>query len=268
MSPPYSAGHPPRNMSYGFPSGPPPTFLDPAQTQKNPHDPFMQITPPGAQEGILFGSQLQEQQLQQHMTDSIPPYTPSNRVTPDHAAQASSRRVRKNDTRQNKALSVDHDSDGDLRRSKVLERNRIAASKCRQKKKAQQKELEQEARGKQTHNSMLLEERKSHVEELEYLRGHVKRMSKCCECMRTRDGRSYSLTNSGIEELALKSEPSSPHSSPLDSLVTSADDTFSEPNETEEEGTARSEMNAVNDDELGALLTDSINQEPVDEGSR
>jgi len=90
------------------------------------------------------------------------------------------KRVRKNFTRslKNGGGADPNDPEG-ARRSKFLERNRIAASKCRQKKKEWTQNLETKAREMQRHNNELRLVRDSCKEEILFLKGEMLRHTTC-----------------------------------------------------------------------------------------
>lgn len=90
------------------------------------------------------------------------------------------KRVRKNFTRslKNGGGADPNDPEG-ARRSKFLERNRVAASKCRQKKKEWTQNLESKARELQRHNNELRLVRDSCKEEILFLKGEMLRHTAC-----------------------------------------------------------------------------------------
>lgn len=90
------------------------------------------------------------------------------------------KRARKNFTRslKNGGGADPNDPEG-ARRSKFLERNRVAASKCRQKKKEWTQNLESKARELQRHNSELHLVRDSCKEEILFLKGEMLRHTAC-----------------------------------------------------------------------------------------
>ena len=271
-SPPYSAGPFPRDVSFGFPLGPPSSFLSPTQTQTNSHDPFGRMTPPFDPDGSLFDSQLQQQQLlqqQQYLSNNDSPYGPSRNITPDRSSQARSKRPRKYKSRGARAASVDHDSADENRRNKFLERNRVAASKCRQKKKEQQRGLEDMARRLQRENNLLMSERRSMNDEIEFLREQVEELRRICNCTRVTEGhaRNHSLNDSNdIDELGLKMESDNGSQFEGSRLPhRGLRDVNADPNEVEEQLSSPNGK-PVDEHELRALLTDSINhQESSDE---
>ena len=254
-------------MSFGFPLGPPSSFLNPTQTQTNSHDPFGQMTPPFDPDGSLFDSQLQ----QQYLSNNESPHGPSRNITPDRSSQVRSKRPRKYKSRGARAASVDHDSADETRRNKFLERNRVAASKCRQKKKEQQRGLEDMARRLQRENNLLMSERRSMNDEIEFLREQVEELRRICNCTGVTEGdaRNHSLNDSNsMDELGLKMESDNGAELEVSRLPhRSVRDVNSEPNEVEKQFST-SNTKAVDEHELRALLTDSINhQESSDESS-
>ena len=108
-------------------------------------------------------------------------------------------------------------------------------------------------------------------DEIEFLRNQVVELRRICGCTRLREGdaRSHSLTESNnIDELGLKIEPDNGSESEVLRLPhRGVRDVNSEQNEVEEESST-SYTKPVDEHELRALLTDSINhQESSDEGS-
>jgi bZIP transcription factor len=124
--------------------------------------------------------------------------TQQNQVSEPMPQPATTPRRRKKSTRK-QSSATDSAADGDGKRSQFLERNRVAASKCRQKKKEWTSNLEHRARELQaskTHLSLLVS---SLREELLYLKGEALRHT-TCDC------------NSVREYLARNAEASFPHS--------------------------------------------------------
>ena len=96
------------------------------------------------------------------------------------------KRTRKNSSRSNSAHSSNPLSDPnnpeEIRRNKFLERNRLAASKCRQKKKEWTSNLETRARELQKNNSSLRIMLSSLKDEILWLKGEMLKHSSCgCE---------------------------------------------------------------------------------------
>lgn len=123
--------------------------------------------------------------------------TQSSRITDTSSHTTPTTRRRKKSAR--KQSSVGLAVEGDDKRSQFLERNRVAASKCRQKKKEWTSNLEQKARELQASKTSLALLVSSLREELLYLKGEALRHT-TCDC------------NSVREYLARNAEASLPRS--------------------------------------------------------
>lgn len=109
--------------------------------------------------------------------------TRSSAVADQSGQNKTTPRRRKKSTR--KQSSAEPAADGDGKRSQFLERNRVAASKCRQKKKEWTSNLEQRARELQANKTSLALLVSSLREELLYLKGEALRHTTCdCDGIR------------------------------------------------------------------------------------
>ena len=157
----------------------------------------------------------------------------------------------------------------DVKRSKFLERNRVAASKCRQKKKEWTQNLENRARELQKDNTQLRMVAESCKQEILFLKGEMLKHSQCeCESIQT-------FIKSGIKNVAdhkyegdpFKRETSAIESRPssrlgnIDAKTTETDvDSISPPPEPSNTSIAE------DDNALEALLTSSMNLDMINEG--
>ena len=157
----------------------------------------------------------------------------------------------------------------DAKRSKFLERNRVAASKCRQKKKEWTQNLENRARELQKHNNQLRMVVDLCRQEILFLKGELLKHSQCeCESIQTfiRSGIN-SVADRKFEEDLFKREPSPIGSMPssrlgsVDATTTHTDvDSTSPPPEPSNSSIAE------DDNALEALLTSSMNLDMMNEG--
>ena len=145
------------------------TQIDPARARSH----YGQTTPPDDEQLDNLESELT---LQDCEVDDL--------ADDSHDVIASSavplKRSRKSGGR-SKAGPVDPNNPEDIRRSKFLERNRVAASKCRQKKKEWTNNLESRARDLQRENTSLHHIVDSCREEILYLKGEILRHGACKE---------------------------------------------------------------------------------------
>ena len=160
LSPPDSAIYP-TNDWHHFDQAPMPqmphnilTQIDPFRARAH----FGQTTPPDED----LSSSLEYQLGQQQHGLPSPKSTSSSDCTKRKTsavgkpeAHAPPKRVRKSTARSRNSASIDPNDPDESRRSKFLERNRVAASKCRQKKKEWTQNLENKARDLQRHNQEL-----------------------------------------------------------------------------------------------------------------
>ena len=157
----------------------------------------------------------------------------------------------------------------DVKRSKFLERNRVAASKCRQKKKEWTQNLENKARELQKNNSSLRLMVDSLRQEVVFLKGEMLKHSSCgCDQIQKflKQG-SASFSDRGMNDIIFKREDSSDRSMPRSRLgsVSSTHD-FAEIDKPSPEAEP-SNTSIVNDENaLEALLSSSINHDTSEEG--
>ena len=155
----------------------------------------------------------------------------------------------------------------DVKRSKFLERNRVAASKCRQKKKEWTQNLENRARELQKNNTQIRMVVESCRQEILFLKGELLKHSQCeCESIQTfiksrnNDDHKYEEDLFKHETSPIGSKPPS-HLGSIDAKTTQTDvDSTSPPPEPSNASIAD------DDNALEALLTSSMNLDMINEG--
>lgn len=150
-----------------------------------------QITPPNDGTPVIFEHQHPSQQI--HPSKEQEPATIGKRKRTlqsnnDVAPAAPAKRSRKNATSgsPDQASMAEKDKPEDAKRSKFLERNRVAASKCRQKKKEWTSNLESRARELQNSKTQLVVMVSSLREEVLFLKGELLHHTGC-GCTKIRD---------------------------------------------------------------------------------
>ncbi|KAL8830573.1 MAG: hypothetical protein Q9191_001353 [Dirinaria sp. TL-2023a] len=182
-SPPNSAVYPSENWRPFDYKGQVPhnilTQIDPSRARSH----YGQTTPPDDDASSIAEAQLSRQPT------GLP--TPERSTTANgkkrkqasanvEESLASSKRVRKNASRLARAdEQLDPNSPEDAHRSKFLERNRVAASKCRQKKKEWTQNLERRARDLQRENHSLRMLLDTCREEILFLKGEMLKHTAC-----------------------------------------------------------------------------------------
>lgn len=183
-----------------------------------------------------------------------------NSTNHDSSNQSSPKRTRKYAARRSNNTN-DPSKPEDVKRSKFLERNRVAASKCRQKKKEWTQNLENRARELQKNNNQLRMVVDSCRQEILFLKGELLKHSQCdCESIQ-------SFIKSGIHNFADDKHEEDPFKldSPIESMPSSRQgstdaetdrkDIDSKPPIAE----LKSTPIATDDNALEALLTSSMN---------
>jgi len=269
LSPPDSASFSPKDpWAYEFrnPSNLM-TNIDRANTRAH----YGQITPPNDEDDIesLLDYQLSEQQRQLQPLESDSPTKKRKRNGSNTNEQSSqpAKRTRKYASRYANAADAVGKPE-DVKRSKFLERNRVAASKCRQKKKEWTRNLETRARELQKNNNMLRMDVESLRQEVLFLKGEMLKHNSC-DCSQIQDfmksgagSGSFLDAHDGIafkrEQSPIESMPGGPGSRQYSSLC---DFDESIPPTTKASNTS------IVDDEhaLEALLSSSINHDTNDE---
>jgi len=272
LSPPDSASFSPKS-SWAFPyqhRNPTNIFtnIDPSSTRAQ----YGQVTPPDDEDhsASLLDFQLQEQQRRQ----IAPPETVSPAKRRKRNSQSNTggqvaqptKRSRKYASRGSNAIDTS-DKPEDVKRSKFLERNRVAASKCRQKKKEWTQNLENRARELQKNNNMLRMNVESLRQEVLFLKTEMLKHNSCdCEQIQTfmKSG-AHNFLDAADDGVVLKREQSPIESMPggPESPRQSIFGDMNSPSPPAE----RSNTSIVNDEHaLEALLSSSINHDTSDEG--
>lgn len=157
----------------------------------------------------------------------------------------------------------------DVKRSKFLERNRVAASKCRQKKKEWTQNLENRARELQKNNNQLRMVVDSCRQEILFLKGELLKHSQCeCESIQTfiKSGANNFAEHKQEEDLFTR------EISPIGSMPRSrlgsveADSDRNNFGSTSLKAEPTNASIADDDNALEALLTSSMNHDTSDEG--
>ena len=156
------------------------THIDPSRARSQ----YGQTTPPDDEQFTSLDSELlmHEQQGNPFYLED-PSNAAEKKNVQSHGGHDSKsppiKRVRKSSGRSSKKASLDPNDPEDFRRSKFLERNRVAASKCRQKKKEWTNNLENRARQLQRDNSSLRQMVDSCKEEILFLKGEMLKHNSC-----------------------------------------------------------------------------------------
>ena len=156
------------------------THIDPSRARSQ----YGQYTPPDDEQINSLDSELlmHEQQENSSFLKDLSSAKESKRKQPSGGKESntpSGKRVRKNGGRGPKRSSLDPNNPEDCRRSKFLERNRVAASKCRQKKKEWTNNIESQARQLQKDSTSLHLMVDSLKEEILFLKGEMLKHSAC-----------------------------------------------------------------------------------------
>ena len=241
-----------------------------------------QVTPPDYENDneSLLGLRLREQ-IEQAETQppqpEQPPQSPQevgkgkrkrNTKTNDTASQSPPKRTRKYASRGLNNTNASNKPE-DAKRSKFLERNRVAASKCRQKKKEWTQNLENRARELQKNNNQLRAVVESCRDEVLFLKGELLKHSQCeCESIQA-------FLKSGAESFVdhtLEQDLFSHMISPIESRPQSRlGSTDAEPGQNNSASTSSTaELSSApipkDDHALEALLTSSLKHDTSDEG--
>ena len=265
LSPPDSAILPFQDWAYEYQNSVPGNILTDIQTSKTFREQYGQVTPPDDDAESLFDNQLREQTKQKECEPLLPPlkkrqrsgHTSSKTTVAD---QPPPKRTRKYAARLSSSSNSNPASPPDVRRSKFLERNRVAASKCRQKKKEWTQNLETRARELQKNNNNLRIMIQSLHEELFTLKEQCAEHSDCgCEAIQQ-----IMKDSTHDKDDFVKQEHVSPVGSAPHSRGGSVDASISSDHCDEE----ASRVKEIVDDEhtLEALLTCSIKHDTSEEG--
>ena len=272
FTPPSSASFSPKAWPYnGYQQGNPSTIstnIDPANTRAH----YGQVTPPDDENDneSLLDHHLR-QQLEQHESQPLQDTGKGKRKrvsTNDSSSQSPPKRTRKYASRGSNNTNEPSKPE-DVKRSKFLERNRVAASKCRQKKKEWTQNLENRARELQKNNHQLRMVVDSCRQEILFLKGELLKHSQCeCEPIQ-------SFIKSGGNDFAEREQEDYPFKreiSPIGSMPRSrlgSNDDGSGLNRFGSTSPIAEPIKAsITDDDnaLEALLTSSMNHDTSDEG--
>ena len=187
----------------------------------------------------------------------------------DSSSQSPPKRTRKYASRASNSTNEPIKPE-DVKRSKFLERNRVAASKCRQKKKEWTQNLEDRARELQKNNSQLRMVVESCRQEVLFLKGELLKHSQCeCEPIQTfiKSGANNFADHKQEEDL-FKREISPIGSMPSSRLGSVEAGSFqNDCDSTSPLAELTKASTDVDDDNvLEALLTSSINHDTSDAG--
>lgn len=283
VSPPQSSTFSPKDWNGDF-QYIPQTQSQPLHTQSDgARTQYGQVTPPdddNVDESVLdyeLRAQLQTPTAEQR-GDSTRKRKRNGNET---ANPTSAKRSRKYASRANPSSPMDPNNPTEQRRSKFLERNRVAASKCRQKKKEWTQNLESRGRELQKHNSNMRMMVDSLRQEVLFLKGEMLKHTGCgCTLIHDflKNGAQTlpeSALHGGRQDGAgtLKREELSPFGSMPSSRVgsvamTDERDAVSQAANGDDfdENEASEKARAGNEDALQALLTSSISHDTSNEG--
>ncbi|MCJ1433180.1 hypothetical protein MMC27_002539 [Xylographa pallens] len=290
-SPPASAKQSPTNWPYNeFPSQHPPRgTLHNITTQnysQNPRIEYGQVTPPDDQSAAEFGHENRPAGNSLHLTNhnQMPDIHDSGKrkrtsnVLADDIPKSSKRSRRSTKSKlTGPASNIDLQSPEEEKRSKFLERNRVAASKCRQKKKEWTNNLEAKARELQNSKNQMAMMVTSLKEEVMWLKGEMLKHTGC-GCVRIREyltKQADSITATGsmyqpFESAAspIGSAPNSRASSVSHNSVhrRSRDDSFGFDQTHGASEHAAPTAHFKSENELEALLTSQLAQDTSDKG--
>ena len=272
LSPPDSASFSPKDWQYGYQNRTPSNIH--TNIQPNSRVQYGQVTPPDDEIGndSMLELKLEGDYRQRQMS---PPDTSGGRKRKRNALTAGdsndkpSKRNRRYASRGSNTTADTDKKQVDVKRSKFLERNRVAASKCRQKKKEWTQDLENRARELQKNNNSLRMMIESCRQEILFLKGELLKHDSC-DCTHIQD-----FLKNGADSLpdlrdedAVKRKISSFESMPVSRIDSISDG--SSPGDRNADNSspmdAHSRSAIVDDDvALEALLSSSINNETSDE---
>ena len=280
FTPPNSASFSPKSWPYNTYQQAEPTSiftnLPPVSTRGH----YGQITPPDDEpdhERLLdqhLREQLEQQEMQPDQQEKQPPRSTGkgkrkrNLTHNDSTNHSAPKRTRKYASRASNNTNESTKPE-DVKRSKFLERNRVAASKCRQKKKEWTQNLENRARELQKNNNQLRMVVESCRQEILFLKGELLKHNQCeCEAIQV----SLKSGAGNFDEYKYGGDPFKSETSPVESMPPSRLGSIdAEPGRNDFESTspvAEPNSTSIVDDDtaLEALLTSSINQDTSKEG--
>ena len=212
LSPPNSAAFSPKDWSYNSAFHQPNpssiiTNIDPANTRAQ----YGQVTPPDDDNDneSSLEYQIKTQYQQVHQDGSVGKKRKRNTTITDEQTSQSPKRARKYASR-GAANAAEAGKPEDVKRSKFLERNRVAASKCRQKKKEWTQNLENRARELQKNNNSLRIMVDSLRQEIIFLKGEMLKHGSCsCEQIQEFLKHGSNIPDLDINDMTFKREDSS-----------------------------------------------------------
>ena len=270
LSPPNSALFSPKGWSYGNSYQLPPpanilTNIDPTNSRAQ----YGQVTPPDDENDneSLLGQY--EQREMQPMQDCSTGRKRRRITTTSEQTSQSPKRARKYASRGG-ANALEPTKPEDVKRSKFLERNRVAASKCRQKKKEWTQNLENRAREYQKNNNNLRLIVESLRQEILFLKGEMLKHNSC-GCERLQEFMKSGANNFAdlpTDNTIFKREESPLQNMPESRLGSVSAASEKGMNDFDESSPAAEPSNTSipnHDDALEALLSSSINHGTSDE---
>ncbi|KAL8736011.1 MAG: hypothetical protein Q9166_000573 [cf. Caloplaca sp. 2 TL-2023] len=208
-SPPQSASSPPASWPPFQYQGPPTVHNILTDIYPDTRVQYGQNTPPDDEFSNLFAAVDQQPSDAKHESEG----KRERQSTPsDSKNNTPAKRSRKNGRASNGSTGQASSSAEEVRRSKFLERNRVAASKCRQKKKEWTQNLEKRARDLQKENQSMRMMMESMRDEMLFIKGEMLKHTTCgCEQIQ---GWVKSNANSLCTSPAIKTEHSPINSAP------------------------------------------------------
>lgn len=262
LSPPDSAGVSPKSHLFDLQDTVTPNLLTNVRPDGGFPSIYGQVTPPN-DDGYesLLDTQSQDPYIKEEQPWPAGRKAAANQSNSrQEQKQAPPKRARKYTPRKSKKQTSSESSNpDDARRSKFLERNRVAASKCRQKKKEWTQNLEDRARDLQKDKNNLRVLVESLSEELYYLKTQCME-HRDCEC----DGiRRY--LNDPAHVLASEEVPFDQKAS-IDVTSDEQGESLGDPSESEKQQASNAKAFANDEQALKALLTSSIEHDSGAEG--
>lgn len=272
FTPPSSASFSPKNWPYNNYQQANPTNLFTNNLPPSTRAHYGQVTPPNDENDneSLLDHQLREQLEQQEMEpsqDAGKGKRKRNSTNHDPTNQSSPKRTRKYAARRSNNTN-DPTRPEDVKRSKFLERNRVAASKCRQKKKEWTQNLETRARELQKDNNQLRMVVDSCRQEVLFLKGELLKHSQCeCESIQSfiKSG-IHNFSDNKPEEDLFKLDSTIESMPPSRQGSTDAETDRKDIDSTPPIAEPKSTPIATDDNALEALLTSSMNLDMTNAG--
>lgn len=267
LSPPDSSSYSPKDWSFDSHQTIPANILTNTQPLHT-REKFGQVTPTEDQDESQHRFNFQLCKQSQHESPQNALSTPSKKRKRNNAPSTcdgnQTHQARKSSSRGPNKPSVDISKPEDFRRSKFLERNRVAASKCRQKKKEWTQNLEVRARELQKSNGSLRMMIDSIRDEVLFLKGEMLQ-HKHCGCTQIQEfleSGAHSVQDVLGQDTMFKRETSS-----TDSVRSSRAESPAEEYESRRSFSPNAQGSSIADDEnvLEALLTNSMNPDTSDE---